>query len=140
MQSRENEFDDGRVLFGVHPRGNASPVVFDRHAAVGAQRHRNPSPETGEHFVARVVDDFLHDVKGIVGERVHARTLLDGLKPFEHANGTDVVILCPRLLYHLTTLKHTRALVLESFRVDREGLHDARSTPPPRKRRKARRD
>ena len=41
--------------------------------------------EAGQCLVGRVVDHLLQHVQGVVGARVHAGTLLDGLKALEHA-------------------------------------------------------
>ena len=92
MQPREDEFDHGHVLLGMHAHRNASPVVLHRDDAVLVDGHRNLRAEPREDFVARVVDHFLDDVKGVVRERIHAGTLLDGLKALEHLNGTLAVV------------------------------------------------
>ena len=42
--------------------------------------------EAGQRFVGRVVDHLLQDVQGIVGARIHAGALLDGLQPLENAD------------------------------------------------------
>ena len=92
MQTRKDEFNDGCMLFRMHADRNPSTVILHRDDAGLAHRNRNLRPEPCEHFVARVVDDFLDDVKGIVRQRVHARTLLNGFKPLKHPDGALAVI------------------------------------------------
>jgi hypothetical protein len=43
--------------------------------------------DAGQRLVGRVVDDLLHDVQRVVGARVHARPLLDGLQALEDPDG-----------------------------------------------------
>ena len=98
MQTREDKLNNGRMLFRMHADRNPSSVILHRDDAGLVHRNRNLRPEPREHFVARVVDDFLNDVKRIVRQRVHARTLLDGFKALQHPDGALAVIVFVLLL------------------------------------------
>ena len=102
--------DDGRgIPFGLHPEEKVPviEIVYTRLHAGGkfdkggggaysfsgglhgvGVSVTNALAMAGERLVGRVVDDFLHDVQRVVGARVHAGPLLDGLQPLEHADGT----------------------------------------------------
>ena len=76
----------GAFSSGMQADRNAAAVVVDGDRSVLVQRHVDPAAGAREDFVRRVVDHFLHRVQGAVGARVHARPLLDGLEPFQHAD------------------------------------------------------
>ena len=87
VQAGEDQLDHGGVFFGVQAKGDAAPVVLDADRAIVVQGDADFFAKSGQGFVGGVVDHLLHDVQRVVGAGVHARALLDGLKPFEHADG-----------------------------------------------------
>ena len=66
--------------------GNPAAIVFDGHRAVDMQRDLDFLAVSGERLVGRIVEHFLDDVQRVVGARVHARALLDGLQALENAD------------------------------------------------------
>ncbi len=86
MQPREDDFDHRHLLLGVQAEGDAAAVVVDADRAIGMQRQRDALAEAGQRLVGGVVDDFLDDVQRVVGARVHARPLLDGLEALQDAD------------------------------------------------------
>ncbi|OIQ66616.1 hypothetical protein GALL_518130 [mine drainage metagenome] len=87
VQAGEHQFDHRRVLLGMQAEGNATPVVFHAHTAVGVQGDGDALAITAQGFVGAVVYDFLDDMQRGVGAGVHARTLAHRLQPLEHADG-----------------------------------------------------
>jgi len=87
VQTGEHDFDHRHPFFGVQAEGNATAVVFNGDRAVGVQRQVDALAMPRQGFVGGVVDHLLDDVQGVVGAGVHARSLLDRLQPFEHADG-----------------------------------------------------
>ncbi|MOA38442.1 hypothetical protein D3C78_1601280 [compost metagenome] len=79
MQAREDQLDHGRVFFGVQAVGNAAAIVFHADRVVGMQDDLDFLAVAGQGFVGRVIHHFLQDMQWVVGTRVHARPLLDGL-------------------------------------------------------------
>ena len=86
MQPREDDLDDRHLLFGVQAKRDAAAVVVDADRAIGMQRQCDALAEAGQGLVGGVVDHFLDHVQRVVGARVHARPLLDGLQALEHAD------------------------------------------------------
>ena len=87
VQARENQFDHRSALFRVQAKRNATAIVLDRDRAVAVQTDLDLLAVPGQCFVGRVIENFLHRVQRTVGAGVHARALLDGLQPLEHADG-----------------------------------------------------
>ena len=92
MQLGEDEFNHGDSLLGMNPERNTTTVILNTHGTIGVFGDINPGSVTSEHLVTGVINDFLNDVKGIVGEGVHPRTLLDRLQPFKHLNRINAVV------------------------------------------------
>jgi NADH/NAD ratio-sensing transcriptional regulator Rex len=86
MQAGEHQFDDRRVFFRVQAERNAAAIVLDADRAIGVQRDLDLLAVAGQRLVGRVVQHLLDDVQRVVGARVHARALLDGLQALEHAD------------------------------------------------------
>jgi hypothetical protein len=86
VQAGEHQFDHRRLFFGVQAKRDAAAVVFHADRAVGVQRDLDLLAVPGQRLVGRVVQHLLDDVQRVVGARVHARALLDGLQALEHAD------------------------------------------------------
>ncbi len=88
VQPRVDDLDDRHLLLGMQAVRDAAAVVVDRDRAVGVLRDRDALAMAGQRLVGGVVDHLLHDVQRVVGARVHARPLLDGLQALQDADGT----------------------------------------------------
>ena len=86
VQAGKNQFDHRGVFFSMKAKRNATPVVFYAHSAIGVQDHANFLAMPSQRFVSGVVQHLLDHVQGVVGAGIHARALLDGLQPLEHAD------------------------------------------------------
>jgi hypothetical protein len=92
MQAREHQFDHGRLLFRMQAERDAAAVVLHAHGAVAVQGHLHAFAVPGQGLVGGVVQHLLQRVQGVVGARVHAGPLLDGLQAFQHADRTFGVL------------------------------------------------
>lgn len=77
VQMGENQFDNGRIFFGVHTKGNAAPIVFYRHRFIGMENHPNLPSKTAECFVGGVIQHLLNNMQRVIRAGIHSRTLLD---------------------------------------------------------------
>ena len=87
VQPRENQFNDGCVLFRMHAKRNAATVVLNADRAVGLQQHLDFLAMSGQGLIGCVVQRLLNHMQRRVGAGVHARALLDRLQPLEDADG-----------------------------------------------------
>ncbi len=87
VKPREDDLDDRHLLLGMQTERDAPAIVVDRDRAVGMLRDGDALAMAGQRLVGGVVDHLLHDVQRVVGARVHARPLLDGLQALQHADG-----------------------------------------------------
>ncbi|ABA48493.1 conserved hypothetical protein [Burkholderia pseudomallei 1710b] len=117
VQPREHDLDDGHLLLRMQPERNAAPVVLDGHRLIGVQRDRDLLAEAAQRLVGRVVDHFLDDVQRILGARVHAGPLLDGLEALEHLDRCFAIGRC-RLFRGHRSSGSSFTLTLSPARVD----------------------
>ena len=73
-------------VFGVNYLVSATisftaSVIFNRDRAVRVTRKGDLRSVARKDFVACVIEHFLNDVQGVIGEGVHTRPLPDGFKP-----------------------------------------------------------
>ena len=87
VQSGEDQFDDGCFFFRMQTKGDTPTIVFNADRGIGVQGDAYFFSKTSQCFVGRVIQHFLDDVQRVVGTGVHARPLLDRLKPFEDFDG-----------------------------------------------------
>ena len=97
MQRGHHDLCRGNLLAVDHHviDGNATAVVHDGDGVVGLDRDFDLRGETGERFVDRVVDDFIHQmVQSHFARRadIHRRTLAHGFHAAEHFNGVGIVV------------------------------------------------
>ncbi|GAA3266700.1 hypothetical protein GCM10020218_003960 [Dactylosporangium vinaceum] len=93
VQAGQDELDAGHPGLGVDVDGNAAPVVVDLHRAVGVEGHLDARRVAGDALVGAVVHDLVEQVgdAAAVGRAdVHARSLADGVEPFEERK-----VVCP---------------------------------------------
>ena len=81
MQLRKHKFHRGHPFGGVNAGGNTASVVFNRDRAVRVTRKGDLRSVARKDFVACVIEHFLNDVQGVIGEGVHTRPLPDRFKP-----------------------------------------------------------
>ena len=72
VQAREDQFDAAHLLLGMDVDRHAAAVVLDFERAVLVKRHADVAAVAGERLVNAVVDDFVSEVVGPAGVRVHA--------------------------------------------------------------------
>ena len=90
----EHDLERGDLLSGVQIDRNASPVVGDLDRAITMQGDVDLVGETSRCLVDGIVDqlpDEVHETIGAGAADVHARTLANGLQPFEGLDGVGVV-------------------------------------------------
>jgi len=89
VQFRQDQFDAGHFLFGMHIHRHAAPVVRDLHRAVVIGDDVDPPRMAGQCLVHAVVDDFHREMIWPRGVRVHARPSLDRFE-----SGQDFDVFC----------------------------------------------
>src|SRR5574343_309577 len=92
VQLAEDQLDRRLAFLRVDFDRDAAAVIGYLDDAVGANGHRYFLGETGQRFVGRVVDDFLHDVGRAGRPGVHARAFLDRFEVLEDADRGGGVI------------------------------------------------
>src|SRR5262249_22145018 len=85
VEAREHYFDGGDLFFGVRPHRDAATVVLNTDRLIGVHPDVDARGKAGKRLVGSVVDDFVDDVSGIAGPRVHARPLAYRLEALEDA-------------------------------------------------------
>ena len=87
VQLGEDEFDAGEPVFGVDVHGHAAPVVHHFDGTVVVERDVDVGAEAVQHFVDAVVHDFLNEMVGAAGVRVHARPTAHRIEAGQHLDG-----------------------------------------------------
>ena len=88
MQNGHDDFDGGLALF-VHINRDASSVIGNADAVIGADGDFNMSCVSGESFVDTVVNRFIDQMMqtALTGVAdIHARTFPNSLKTFQHGD------------------------------------------------------
>ena len=75
MQLGQNHLDAGNALLGMYIDRHAPAIIADQHRAVFIQDHINCRGMACHRLIDTVIDDFLHQMVGPCGVRVHAGTL-----------------------------------------------------------------
>src|SRR5574343_1612516 len=92
VQLAEDQFDRRLAFFRVDFDRDAAAVVGHLDHPIGPDGDRYFLGKTGQRFVGRVVDDFLHDVGRAGRPGVHARAFLDRFEVLEDADRGGGVI------------------------------------------------
>ena len=85
VEPGEHQFDHRCFFFRMESDRNTAPVILDADRTIGMQGDLELLAIACESFIGRVVQHFLDDVQGVIGTRIHARTLLDRLQALQHA-------------------------------------------------------
>ena len=94
VQFGEHDLERRHLLLGVAVDRNAAAVVGDLDRAVAVEGDLDAVGVAGGGFVDRVVDELPHQVEqpGVAGTAdVHARSLANGVEPFERLDRVGVV-------------------------------------------------
>ena len=97
MQNGHDDFHGGLALF-MHIDRNASSVIGNADAVVGADGDFYMGCVTGECFVDTVVNRFIDQMMqtALTGVAdIHARALPDGLKTFQHGDFRGGILTVP---------------------------------------------
>ncbi len=89
MEHGESNLCRRLLLRRMHPRGDASPVVYDRHTSVDMDRDVDGLTESRHMFVDAVVDDFIDEMMQSVDPRtadIHRRSFPDGIETLKDFN------------------------------------------------------
>jgi len=87
VQAGVHQLNHRCFFFGVHAKGDATPVVLHGDGAVSMDHDLDLFAVAAQGFIGRVVQHFLDDMQRIVGAGIHARALLDGLQALEDPDG-----------------------------------------------------
>ena len=101
VQDGQHDLGRGPLLLLHRVDGDAAPVVGDRHRVVRVDHDLDLVGLAGERLVDSVVDNLVDQVMEAAGAGradVHARTLADGLEPFEDGDVLRVVAAVALLL------------------------------------------
>ncbi len=95
MQYGHDHFGGGDPFFWVDIDWNAAPIILNGNRLVRVNGNGDFVTVPGQGFVNRVVNDFKHHVvqAGTIVSvtNVHARTLADGVQPFEYLDVTGII-------------------------------------------------
>ena len=94
VQPREDQLDAADLLLRVDVDRHAAAVVRDFQRAVLVQRHVDALGVAGQRLVDRVVDDFVREMVGAAGVRVHAGPAAYRVEPaqdFDVGGGVAIV-------------------------------------------------
>ena len=93
MEPGQNQLDPWELFFFMQVNRHTATIVSHRHGSIFTQNDSDFAGVTFQRLINAVVDDFLRQMIGPGGVRVHARALLDGVKAFQDLNRVCAIIL-----------------------------------------------
>ena len=105
VQLGKHDFDRRFALFFYYSRGNAASVVGDCDRTVFLYLHENGVAKARHGFVDGVVHDFVDEMVKtalVRGTDIHAGTLSDRFKTFEHLDSALIVLFLSHLFTSLS--------------------------------------